>query len=450
MNLFHNISSRFIRLAALLAVVLLCACCTKEAGLAGPDQVDGVVNANLRLLFAVPDDTKAAATVQDYDDPDNNEGMDNAIVPSDLSVYFFDTAGKFVYSVVGPMKMDLSLVSDGSYDPHYHLYSADMYVEGLVKDKLYRVVVVANQRNFQNNTLPFCVAPGALDNWLGAEGSTDEEKLYNSLHFNFSSTGERGAFDYARLNYEMASDVRVPMWGYNTLELKLSLMEDDYTKPADLVSSGTIELLRSIAKVRIDINPAILDYVKITDFDSATRSGGVRLYSPMEGGYMTPGYSHVKSLDQTPNVLNRDKVGGVATGKYTDEWVNSGVSATGGQAVYPFFKASNGSYYMYLPEHKMGQAWMGIEFQYVKPAFETPVKIDKPLLFADYEAATAKRDETLGVLGDVPLTDEQLQDFLFPVIRNHYYVYKVVKIDPIEIQYEVCKWGEKETTIEFN
>lgn len=391
------------------------------------------VDANLRLVFAVPLDTKSVTT-QSYDDPANKEGMDNVINPSDIEVYFFTEDGAYITSVSGSRNMDVSPYSSGAYDPHYHMYSVDMKVDGVTDGQRCRVVVVANRRSSHESALPFCTPVN--NKWLDkGTASTDEEALYRSLQFNFNTPGPDAVTDYARWNWNKKMPGCVPMWGFNTLELKV------VTKGADgsvgeIDPSGQIDMLRSIAKVRIEINPEILEHVKVTDYYSKSHSGGVRLVSSMTGGYMVPPYSKIKDLSQTPDILNKDREGGTPYGAYTDDWIRSGIPATGRPSVYPFFKGDDGNYYIYLPEHRIGQTWMQLEFEWLGEQFKNNPQIkDYTLNFADYPSTGAAKNEEL--------------DF-FPVMRNHYYVYIIKNLSLTELRYEVCDWDARSTEIEFN
>lgn len=400
------------------------------------------VDANMRLLFAVPNESKSTTT-QDYGSPSNQEGMDNAIDARDLEVYFFTEAGAYITSVRGHRNIELEPYSSGIYDPHYHMYSVGLHVEGVTNGQRCRVVVVANKRSTHASALPFCVIDN--DNWLeNGTGSTDEEKLYNSLSFNFSNLGSEPVQDYVRWNWQMKTPGCLPMWGFNTLNLKLATI-DAYGYHSSVEPSGQIDLLRSIAKVKIEINSELLDYVNVTDFDKTKQKGGIRLHSKMKDGYMTPAYAKVGPLSSTPDILNKDKTGGVPSGAYTNEWINEGASYPTREGVYPFYQASDGCYYIYLPEHEIGQAWMHIEFKWTDPSFPIPVTHDYKLLFADYEAAAADAGSS-----EVAFTEQQLENYRFPVMRNHYYEYTVTSLNPIFVKFEVCEWQYRSTDIEFN
>lgn len=392
------------------------------------------VDANLRIVFAVPSETRSTTT-QSYDDPANQEGMDNAINPLDLEVYFFTEDGEFVTSVSGSRNVEVSPYSSAGYDPHYHMYSVGLRVTGVTNGQRCRVVVVANKRSTHATALPFCVLKN--DNWLKeGVGSTDEEKLYNSLTFNFSNLGSDPVQDYVRWNWQMKTPGCVPMWGFNTMNLKLATINQyGYHDPVE--PSGQIDLLRSIAKVKIELADELKTKARLTAYNTKSLSGGVRLVSSMSWGYMVPAYSRVRSADCTPNILHKDKVGGSPSGAYTDEWIQSGTNYEGRDIVYPFFFAPDGNYYIYLPEHKIGQAWMKLEFEWLGEAFrDNPLIKDFTLHFADYpQDGDNGREDNL--------------DY-FPVMRNHYYVYRIENLSITELKYEVCDWDERSTDIEFN
>lgn len=394
------------------------------------------VDANLRLLFAVPSEAKSSTT-QDYNDPANQEGMDNVIDARDLEVYFFTEAGEYITSVSGTRNIEVEPYSSGAYNPHYHMYAVNMKVEEVVDGQRCRVVIVANRRATHGSALPFCTP--VSDDWREhGLGLTDEEALYRSLRFNFDSPGPEAVTDYARWSWNRNIAACVPMWGFNTLELKLATV-NAYGHYNSVDPSGQIDMLRSIAKVRIEINPALLSKVKLTDYYSKSHSGGVRLISSMSWGYMAPSYNKVGTLDHTPDILNKDREGGKSDGTYTDDWINSGINFAGRNKVYPFFTAPDGNYYIYLPEHRIGQTWMKLEFEWLDKSLYVdgePLVRDYVLHFADYP------------LNAGGLREEDLD--LFPVMRNHYYVYTIKNLSMTELKYEVCEWDERSTEIEFN
>lgn len=415
-------------LSALLALVCAVGCNAvfeyKDAPLA--------VDANLRLIFTVPSQTKADS--YSYDDPHNREAMDNVISATDLEIYFFTEDGEYVTSVSGPRNLEVAPYSSGAYDPHYHMYTANMKVDGVVEGVKYRVVVLANKRSTMSNALPFCVAP--IGSWQGAAGETDEERLYRSLAMNFATPGAETVADFVKWGWNGNLAGCVPMWGFNTLSLKLATIDaHGYHNPVE--PSGQIDMLRSIAKVRIDINPELASKVRITDYHAKSHTGGVRLISAMTGGYMVPAYNKVKGLEETPVILNKDREGGVASGAYTDEWIHTGVNVPAKATEYEFYHASDGSYYIYLPEHRMRQAWMQLEFEWIGPEFAgKPLVKDYKLHFGEYhDSESAVKEEDI--------------DF-FPVMRNHYYIYTINNLSVNELKYEVCDWAERSTEIEFN
>lgn len=432
----HGISRLMAMTATLVAALLSVLCCSKESLPGVPD------NANFRMSFAVPVDSKAYDNAQ-YGDALNNEGNDNKLTLNDIAVYFFKPDGSFVSVVDDFREIRLSASSSSGYNPHYHLYDAVMHVEGIENGADYRVVVVANRRSAHSSSLPFC-CPQTSDWKVVGTGATDEEKLYSTLEFNYSSVGAGGINSYINLNFSLDDRAYVPMWGFAQVRTYTKNAVQEGVAPEDIPLSGTINMLRSVAKVRINIAPGLLDFVEPTVFDPATGMGGIRLYNPVQTGYMTPAYNKVASLPQTPEILDKDRQGGVPGASFTDAWVNRGASAETPMAI-PFFKQGD-SYYTYLPEAYIGQCSMGLEFRWKDPAFLTPVTHDYRLEFADYEAASA---DLLGGK-DIPLTAEQLLPYRFPVMRNHYYIYTVQRLNPMELKFEVCDWQQKNTNISFN
>ena len=205
---------------------------------------------NFRLTFSVPVETKATETAG-YGDSDNNEGADNSLSARDMEVYFFDLEGNLISSVTDFSDIRLTPSVSEGYDPHYHLYDVQMRVAGIMKGIQYRVVVLANRRGGLGSTLPFSVA-GAKDWMVTGKGSTDEEKLYSTLQFNYSNTGITGLSNYIAMNFAKDDKAYVPMWGFAKLTAQTEFA-DNGRAPAFLPSSGTVEILRALAKVRIDL-----------------------------------------------------------------------------------------------------------------------------------------------------------------------------------------------------
>ena len=161
---------------------------------------------------------------------------------------------------------------------------------------------------------------------------------------------------------------------------------------------------------------------------------------------MTPAYSKVSSLTATPNILNLDREGGRASGDFTNEWINRGDSADETSvSVYPMYRNGN-SFYTYLPETYMGQAWMELEFAWTQDGQQTSTKHSYKLHFADYEQARDYHNVEPGIA----LTEEQLEGFEFPVMRNHYYIYTITGLNPMKLKFEVCEWQYRATEIYFN
>lgn len=432
--MMHRLSYGLIKLAAVLAVVMGAVCCNRDVIRPYDPDYSELEGANLRLYINVPALTKAT-DFEDYGSPMNQEGMDNQIVAEDLEVYFFDLDGKLVTICRSNQNLKIRKVSSDTYDPHYHLYCADLRVEGVSNNIQYRIVIVANSRTIYGANMPFAVTPFTTD------ANLTEEQLYENLKFGYSNDkfryGNHVSY-YTMENFNMFERAAVPMWGFKnmTVEVRGSDNHDN------LNVSGTINMIRSVAKVRINISDELMKYVVVTPENPNSTKGGARLFCPIGNGYMTPAYSKVASLTETPSMMNKDRVGGKADGAYTNVWLNTGdfKSDVETQISYPFYRYNDRTFYTYLPECEIGQAYMTLEFQYTDPNIETPIKVSKRLLFADYAEAMAARGSSVG---DIPLTEEELQDYNFPVMRNHYYIYEVVKLDPLELKFEICNWSER-------
>lgn len=429
-----RISGRLMRTAFLVGLLCTLVCCTKIGTRKSGVSADEFV-ANFRLSFAVPKDTKATYSA-DYSDPMNNEGTDNLLRADDLEIYFFNQNGTYVSCVKGILNLRLMEDGETSQSDRYHVYNAEMYVEGIVNGGVYRVVAVANRRSHLAGAFPFCT-PLAED-WLeNGIGQTDEEKLYSTLKFNFSSTGTAGVSGYVSRNFIWDETAYVPMWGFRQLTASTRNGKDF---PDNLPVSGTIDLMRSIAKVKIEIDEALTQSAFLTEFNPLSSRGGIRLYCPVREGWMTPSYSRIEHLSQTPEILDKDREGGLPSGSFTDDWIHKGESADNSY-IYPFYRHSDGCYYIYMPECSIGESWIGLEFQLVDEHISTDTTTgfvirDFRLEFAEYKAT------------DKASREDQIDRF--PVMRNHYYSYKISRLDPLIVKYEVCDWNYKSTELEFN
>lgn len=393
-------------------------------------------DANFKITFALPDVSRADE-LADYSDPINNEGTDNMLRIEDLEIYFFNPDGSFVSSITDIKDIRLTPVSSEAYNPHYHLYSAEMRVDGLLNGETYRIVILANRRPAYQTYLPFCTPKNNDWIYLG-QGNTDEEKLYSTLEFNYRSAGISGINNYTKLNFMRDERAYVPMWGFKELKAKIQLGENQ-TFPDLIPDSGQIDLIRSVAKVKVCVSEELSQFVRATTFNPATGKGGIRLYNTVKTGYMTPAYNKVASLYATPDMVNFDKNN---LGQYTNDWVNVGESGEdeSSAVVYPLFERrdENGqsAYYTYLPEAKIGQAWMNLEFESIGPDYLAIPKHEYTLEFAEY----LNKDSS-------PLARDILK---FPVMRNHYYIYTIIRLNPIEFKFEVCEWRTRESEFEFN
>ncbi len=420
------------KMAVLAVIALGVQCC------AGIDDVENPISANLRITLSVPA-TKAPMGDENppfvYDDVNQHEGSDNVLMLSDLDFYFFNPDGSYATHASGFSSVALSPVSYISVG-QIHQYTADIKVDGVVNNRDYRVVVVANRMQSQSGVTSFCVpltpSPLAPAGYPG----TDEQYLYSQLAFDTCSDGavNNRLAEYTSRNLSGSDYARVPMWGVQEMNLKVSLTDD-----SSLISSGEINLLRSIAKVKVSIDEDLLQYVKVTDYVPGDSNTGAVMHFTRDHGLMTPSYANASAAGTTWNSAGQDKSAGV----YVD--VNVNTTDDTGTFTAPMYKDTDGSYYMYIPEQKIGEAWMTLQFEYLDINLVDPLKVEKKLLFANYEdAATA-------LLGgkDIPLTEDQLEPYRFPVMRNHYYIYTVTKLDPFELKFEVCEWQHKSTSIIF-
>lgn len=412
-------------------------CCNKTLGIDAPNH-----QASLRIVIDVPS-VKSAVNDEkpgfQYDNPLLHEGSDNLLQIGDLDFYFFDVQGQYIESASGSQQV---AIKADEYDSsnQLHRYVCDIKVDNIVNGQIYRVVVIANKRTIYSTQMPFCVRNTPSPKAPSGSQITDEQYLYSQLLFDTRSSAEQHNTiipTYTMWNLQGIEDATVPMWGVQNLEaVVVSNPEGNEIAP-----SGTIYLLRAIAKVKLSLGEDLKKYVKLTDYVPGSTAHGIVMSYSRNMGFMTPIYDDAKKAT-TWNSKGQDKVG--------NSYSNAHVNAPGDDVVItvgkfppyamPMFKDTDGSYYTYLPEQKIGEAFISLEFQYTDPNFLTEIKVNKTLQFADYDAAINARGASYG---DVPLTEDQLKNFRFPVMRNHYYIYTIVKLDPLELKYEICDWSER-------
>lgn len=411
------------KIAVMVIAVLVSQCCTKMGNLD-----NGPVEASIRLTLVVPQ-TKAPQgdTHTPYDNPYQHEGSDNMLVLNDLVFVFYTEDGEYVTSASGKDKVVLGNVE---YAAPYHRYNAELTVDGVVNGHTYRVVVLANRRQMYSGSLPFAVSsPLVFTKPVGFLG-TDEQFLYSQLEFN-SDAGDESLVKYTRLNLETYDEARVPMWGVQKIN-QIKVFSDG--NKGSMISSGDIYLLRSIAKVKVSLSEDLSHSVKITDHVPGDAGTGAVMNYSRNKSYMAVSYAWAREVDSTPSTAGKDKVDGL----YSNNHLNIDNDEVTGTYQVPMYKDPDGSYYMYLSEQKIGEASISLQFQYLDIEVSETVTTRKTLHFADYEAAS------VGKL-DIPRTEEELAGYMFPVMRNHYYIYTITKLDPLELKYEVCEWNTKES-----
>lgn len=426
-----------VRMAVVAAVSMAMQCCTLIYE--WPDDSGAESSANLRISISVPS-TKAPigdeAPGYSYDDPNLHEGSDNTLMLSDLDFYFFNLDGSYVTHASGFGNVSLS--SD-AYSDRLHRYTADIKVDKVVNNREYRVVAVANRMQNQYGYTSFSVP--ATPDPHSPDSRTDEEFLYSQLVFDTCRPSEQLNYhlsDYTSWNLSGYDYARVPMWGVQKMSLKIRVGEEGTLDP-----SGEIYLLRSIAKVKVSLGEDLSRYVKIADHVSGDAETGAVLSYSRAYGYMTPSYANVLSCADASDINTWNSAGKDWNGtKYVD--VNVNTLGEAGTFKAPMFKDADGSCYTYLPEQNIGEAFMSLQFLYTDKMLSEPLEIHKTIQFADYVKASAATGKI-----DIPLTDEELAPYRFPVMRNHYYIYTVTKLDPFELKFEVCPWMYRSTNIDF-
>lgn len=430
--IMKRIYINMVKMVAAFAILLAMPCCTLVYE--WPEEHEVLDDALIKIVLDIPL-TKAPVGDEHspYDDILQHEGEDNILRLDDLEFYFFDAGGQYITYTRGVENVTLT---NYVYENEKHKYTANIRVSGIYNGQWCRVVVLANRRGMYSFSHAFGVTkPLVISKPVGFDG-TDEEYFYSQLKIStLTKQNTHNAFlgDYTMLNLNASNEACVPMWGVQKMEIKVG-------NDASVSASGEIDLLRSIAKVKVSIGEDLRNYVKIVDYQNNNDSTGVVLSYTRDEGFMTPSYLNARA-DTTWNSLGKDHDGLT----YIDAHVNT--TASTGNFHAPFFKDSAGDYYIYLTEQMIGEASINLRFQYTDPYIKPAISMTKKLHFADYDAARAHRG---GEFDDIPLTDSDLERFKFPVMRNHYYLFTVTKIDPLEIKFEVCDWMHRSTTIEFN
>lgn len=425
---------------------------------AEPEPVPTIDGLKLQLYLDVPASRATGEDDLTYDDPQNQEGADNVLVASDIDVIFYTTDHRYVTHVTGKQNIDLSLENPpaGQQHPTYHRYLAQMQVDGLSNNTEYRVVVLANKRTSDANWYPFTVKDVIYKAPAGSS-MTDEEYLYmnGAMMGNPGGThyfGNRVA-EYTRWNLAGVEGAGVPMWGMQKMTIKVVNKENlaalEFSNP-----DQPINMMRAIAKVRIELGEELKQHVEVTPYQQGNAQTGCVLNYKHAVGYLAPTYSWASAFNNVPSNLYLDRVGGSSDGAFTNQYVHAFADATKDEIGHaPFYKTENGEYYIYLYEHNIGEASIGLQFHWTAEALQvTPVYHNYTLHFADYAAATQAAINKVGAANwkERPLTEEELEGYKFPVMRNHYYTYTITKLNPLELKFEVCEWVQKQTEIIFN
>lgn len=408
------------------------------------DPVYILEESSLRLVLNVPV-TKAALDEGDdysYDNPLLHEGSDNLLDAGDLDFHFYDLSGHYIASATGTEKVSIDKTI---YDPvtMCHRYHCDLKIGKIENGQQYRVVVIANKRIQFSNTMPFCLAMNPSPKAPSGFSGNDEQYLYSQLVFDtYSNMTAHNMIipAYTMNNLNGFNEATIPMWGVQQLVARVLQNPD----PEGLLSSGEIYLLRSLAKVKVILASELLQTVELTNYVQNSNDHGMVLKYTRGRGYMAPLYSDARA-SQTWNSKGMDKVGG----NYSDVHVNAASKSEESLLSYamPMYYDGKSGYFAYLPEQMIGEACVSMEFRYLDPSIVASAVVSKKLQFADYTEALKARGD---LLYDVPLTDEQLKNFRYPIMRNNYYIYRIVRLDPLEVKFEVCSWDSKNTIIEFN
>ena len=272
-----------------------------------------------------------------------------------------------------------------------------------------KVVVLANLQSAYPTYFPY----GRLYEW-------NEAEIYRHTRFEYAGSADftAGVLNGTRTSTEKC---RIPLWGVTTLKLGdyiYNILNETSKKVVEM------DLLRALAKVEVYLDDsseadASLDGLFIRE---------VTLNRGRTDGFLTP--KDAADWRKTCRVTEENAIASL----------NAGTSTMEADTYIPFYRnPADGHFYIYIPEQKASTSDAPAAFMTVtlgkerEPGDDSGVTVDAfdyPLYFSDY--------------GTSPATP-------FPVLRNWWYQYRIVGVGKGQtIHYMICKWGKKNSDIDFH
>lgn len=386
----------------------------------GPAEMEEDTGLEFRMLLRVPtsvaEDPETRAADLSYDGDGENEGLDYLMTRNDIRILFFQE-NKF------KEEAHVTSFSRVGGSTTFHEYMLTGRLQNLKKpgDGNYGVVVLANmdgQIDVNTSALPALVPENDGSYTPQIPLDTPEQTLYDGLTFDYAPSQ---VFKFAKDNWEQAevgateNDARIPMWGKVTKALTTGEILE-------------IDMMRAMAKVRVELHPSLTANYKIS---------GITLHGYSDKGMMVPDNASAQtettnyspSLPSPASTLNIPAAAQHATTLGYFYETQSGSSPTG-------------KWYAYLPETKntgadAGKCYMDVTIRHSQDGLLTG-EYKYRLEFGDYS----------------PLNEggTDYQGTLFDVKRNHYYQYVIVGVDDhnAHLKYQVCDWSKYSTEIIFN
>lgn len=336
-----------------------CGCSRNE----NPGMASGSGDTQVSFVLSLSNaGTPSRATWEDPYDSREGSGYENRIDPDDVQVMLFDaTSGQYVATVD-----ILSYTSLENGAEEYRFVGSVTAEESELKSGEYKLMVFAN-----------C---GTIT------GTSDLESL-NSLFFDYNANDVKGESQL------------IPMWGVITPTLTL-----EKGKQQDL---GTIDLLRAMAKIEINLADAISGTHTIT---------GATLNKYNTKGYCLPkNYAAVKNTKELEQETGNNKD---TFNPYIDAQVSSDLAFS--------YSEDGKTAWLYIPEYDNGTDAATISITLSDGSNNTTTG---KLEFKDYANGTATGDA-------------------HDIVRNHIYRYTVnVETGKLTVQYKALPWNLVETSI---
>lgn len=331
-----------------------CGCSRNE----NPGMASGSGDTQVSFVLSLSNaGTPSRATWGDQYENQEGSGYENRIDPDDVQVMLFTTSGRYVATVD-----ILSYTSLENGADEYRFVGSVTAEENELTSGEYKLMVFAN-----------C---GTIT------GTSDLGSL---------------SFDYNANNVKDESQL-IPMWGVITPTLTL-----EKGKQQDL---GTIDLLRAMAKIEIDLASAI--------------SGTHTITGATLNKYNTKGYCLPKNYAAVKNTKELEQETG-----YNKDTFNPYIDAQVSSNLVFSYSEDNKTAWLYIPEYDNTPDAAAISITLSDGSNTTTGTLE----FKDYANGTATGDA-------------------HDIVRNHIYRYTVnVETGKLTVQYKALPWNLVETSI---